>query len=184
MTRPQTPPVLPPPPQQQQEEEEHSDDDEADSQPQPVRAVRAMRGTTLQTKNVGTNESGRVFKKARANYKVCARLSIRAMIVIWVQGIADGKLTKSRATRVVASLLAKPKEDHDDVINYGLNRVRFPAPLPAGSRVRGHFVLRAWEALPGGAQLTVEASMEREGSAKPVCVAESISRRFVATPPA
>ena len=63
-------------------------------------------------------------------------------------------------------------------INYGLNRVRFPAPLPAGSRVRGHFVLRAWQALPGGAQLTVEVSMEREGSAKPVCVAESISRRF------
>jgi acyl dehydratase len=64
-------------------------------------------------------------------------------------------------------------------INYGLNRVRFPAPLPAGSRVRGHFVLRAWEALPGGAQLTVEVSMEREGSSKPVCVAESVSRRFV-----
>jgi acyl dehydratase len=68
-------------------------------------------------------------------------------------------------------------------INYGLNRVRFPAPLPAGSRVRGHFVLRAWEALPGGAQLTVEVRMEREGSSKPVCVAESVSRRFVAPPP-
>lgn len=68
-------------------------------------------------------------------------------------------------------------------INYGLNRVRFPAPLPAGSRVRGHFVLRSWEALPGGAQLTVEVRMEREGSSKPVCVAESVSRRFVAAPP-
>ena len=66
-------------------------------------------------------------------------------------------------------------------INYGLNRVRFPAPLPAGSRVRGRFVLRGFEPLPGGAQLTVEVTIEREGSAKPVCVAESISRRFVAT---
>ena len=65
-------------------------------------------------------------------------------------------------------------------INYGLNRVRFPAPLPAGSRVRGRFVLRAFEPLPGGAQLTVEVTIEREGSAKPVCVAESVSRRFVA----
>ena len=65
-------------------------------------------------------------------------------------------------------------------INYGLNRVRFPAPLPAGSRVRGRFVLRAWEALPGGAQLTVEVTIEREDSAKPVCVAESVSRRLVA----
>jgi len=65
-------------------------------------------------------------------------------------------------------------------INYGLNRVRFPAPLPAGSQVRGRFVLRGFETLPGGAQLTVEVTIEREGSAKPVCVAESISRRFVA----
>lgn len=65
-------------------------------------------------------------------------------------------------------------------INYGLNRVRFPAPLPAGSRVRGRFVLRAFEPLPGGAQLTIEAAIEREGSSKPVCAAESVSRCFVA----
>ena len=69
-------------------------------------------------------------------------------------------------------------------INYGMNRVRFPAPLPAGSRVRGRFVLRAYEPLPGGAQLTVEATIEREGWPKPVCVAESVSRRFVASAPA
>ena len=68
-------------------------------------------------------------------------------------------------------------------INYGLNRVRFPAPLPAGSRVRGHFVLREWQTLAGGAQLTVEVRMEREGSTKPVCVAESITRRFVSPGP-
>ncbi|MFZ2990257.1 MaoC family dehydratase [Ideonella sp.] len=64
-------------------------------------------------------------------------------------------------------------------INYGLNRVRFPAPVPVGSRLRGQFKLLAYEALPGGAQLTVEVSVEREGSDKPVCVAESVTRRFV-----
>jgi acyl dehydratase len=64
-------------------------------------------------------------------------------------------------------------------INYGLNRVRFPAPVPVGSRLRGHFKLLAFEPLDGGAQLTVEVSIEREGSAKPVCVAESVTRRFV-----
>jgi acyl dehydratase len=64
-------------------------------------------------------------------------------------------------------------------INYGLNRVRFPAPVPVGSRLRGHFKLLAYEPLDGGAQLTVEVSIEREGSAKPVCVAESVTRRFV-----
>jgi acyl dehydratase len=72
----------------------------------------------------------------------------------------------------------------DDVrmgVNYGLNRVRFPAPVPAGSRLRGHFRLQAFDPLPGGAQLTVEVTMELEGSDKPACVAESVSRRFVGT---
>jgi acyl dehydratase len=91
--------------------------------------------------------------------------------------VAHGFLTLS----LLPVMFASAFEVADVVmgINYGLNRVRFPAPLPAGSRVRGHFVLRAWGALPGGAQLTVEVRMEREGSAKPVCVAESVSRRFV-----
>jgi acyl dehydratase len=63
-------------------------------------------------------------------------------------------------------------------INYGLNKVRFPAPVPSGSRVRGHFKLLKFEHLEGGAQLTYEVRMEREGSDKPVCVAESVGRRF------
>jgi acyl dehydratase len=64
-------------------------------------------------------------------------------------------------------------------VNYGLNKVRFPAPVPAGSRLRGHFRLIGYDALDGGAQISVEVTMEREGSAKPVCVAESLSRRYV-----
>jgi acyl dehydratase len=64
-------------------------------------------------------------------------------------------------------------------INYGLNRVRFPAILPAPSRVRGHFKLIGFEPQSAGAQLAVELSVEREGHAKPVCVAESVLRHFV-----
>jgi acyl dehydratase len=64
-------------------------------------------------------------------------------------------------------------------INYGLNRVRFPAPVRVGSRVRGHFKLLAYEPLPGGAQLTIEVSMELQGSDKPACVAESETRRYL-----
>ncbi|MBL8324790.1 MAG: MaoC family dehydratase [Rubrivivax sp.] len=70
----------------------------------------------------------------------------------------------------------------DDIrmgINYGLNRVRFPAPVRVGSRLRGRFRLKAYEPLDGGAQLTVEVTIEIEGSDKPACVAESVSRRFV-----
>ncbi len=63
-------------------------------------------------------------------------------------------------------------------INYGLNRVRFPAPVRVGSRLRGVFVLRSFEEIDGGAQLIVEVSVEMEGSNKPACVAESVTRRF------
>ena len=63
-------------------------------------------------------------------------------------------------------------------VNYGLNKVRFPAPVPSGSRLRGHFKLLAYDPLDGGAQLTVQVTMEREGSDKPVCVAESLARRY------
>lgn len=64
-------------------------------------------------------------------------------------------------------------------LNYGLNRVRFPAPLPAGTRVRGHFKLTAYEPVEGGAQMTIEVTVEAEGQPKPVCVAESVTRRYV-----
>jgi acyl dehydratase len=64
------------------------------------------------------------------------------------------------------------------MINYGLNRVRFTAPVPVGSRLRAHCKLLAWEALAEGVQLTVEATVEREGMAKPVCIAESLLRCY------
>jgi acyl dehydratase len=67
-------------------------------------------------------------------------------------------------------------------VNYGLNRVRFVSPVPAGRRVRAHFKLLAFEPLPGprfGAQMTVEATIELEGAPKPACVAETVSRRYV-----
>ncbi|HWD11187.1 MAG TPA: MaoC family dehydratase [Solirubrobacteraceae bacterium] len=65
-------------------------------------------------------------------------------------------------------------------LNYGLNRVRFPAPLPVGEKVRMRATLKALEEIPGGAQITTELSFEREGADKPVCVAESLSRVYLA----
>lgn len=70
----------------------------------------------------------------------------------------------------------------DDVrmgVNYGLNRVRFMSPVRVGSRVRGRFKLVSYEALEGGAQLTVDATIEIEGADKPACVAQTVSRRYV-----
>ena len=63
-------------------------------------------------------------------------------------------------------------------VNYGLNRVRFPAPMPVGERVRMRARLLAVDEVPGGAQLTTELTFEREGGEKPVCVAESLSRVY------
>jgi acyl dehydratase len=63
-------------------------------------------------------------------------------------------------------------------LNYGLNRVRFPAPLPVGSRVRMRTTLSNVEDIPGGLQITTTATFEREGGDKPVCVAESLARVF------
>ena len=61
-------------------------------------------------------------------------------------------------------------------INYGLNRVRFPAPVPAGSRVRATIRVDSVEPIQGGVQVTMTATFEREGGEKPVCVAEQLFR--------
>jgi acyl dehydratase len=68
-------------------------------------------------------------------------------------------------------------------VNYGLNKVRFMAPVPVGSRLRARLKLLATESVAGpggssGVQMTWEVKIEREGSDKPVCVAESLARRY------
>lgn len=64
-------------------------------------------------------------------------------------------------------------------INYGLNRVRFVSPVPAGSRIRARFTLSAVEEIAGGAQATWSVTVEREGGNKPACVAEWLVRYYV-----
>ena len=63
-------------------------------------------------------------------------------------------------------------------VNYGLNRVRFPAPLPVGNRVRMRVTLVDVEDVLGGAQITMKLTFEGEGALKPVCVAESLTRVY------
>lgn len=90
--------------------------------------------------------------------------------------VAHGYLTLSLLPRLAASAFTI---DCRMSVNYGLNRVRFPAPVPVGSRLRAHFTLVGCEAIEGGVQLTVEVMIEREGGGgKPACVAETLSRRY------
>lgn len=64
-------------------------------------------------------------------------------------------------------------------INYGLNKVRFTAPVPAGSRIRARVTLQKLEDIPGGVQATWGVVIEREGAEKPVCVAEWLGRSYL-----
>jgi acyl dehydratase len=63
-------------------------------------------------------------------------------------------------------------------VNYGLNKVRFPAPVPVNSKVRATAKVARLEDVPGGAQMTLELTFEREGGEKPVCVAETLVRVY------
>jgi len=92
--------------------------------------------------------------------------------------IAHGLYTLSLGPRFVEELYTV--DGVAFVLNYGFGRVRFPSPLPIGSRVRMRATLAAVEEVSGGVQATVTQTFEREGSDKPVCVAEMLSRVYVA----
>jgi acyl dehydratase len=90
--------------------------------------------------------------------------------------IAHGFYTLALLSKFLGS--AVQLEGCARIVNYGLNRLRFPAPVPAGSRIRGHFNLRAVEDVPGGMQLTWLATLEVEGQSKPALVAEWLLRYY------
>ena len=91
--------------------------------------------------------------------------------------IAHGYLTLSLLPRFFESSLKI--EQARMGVNYGLNKVRFPAPVPVGSRLRARMKLLKYEPIDrGGFQMTWESTIEREGGTKPVCVAESMARYY------
>ena len=91
--------------------------------------------------------------------------------------VAHGFLTLSLLPELFASAFAIA--DVRMGLNYGLDRVRFPSPVPVGSRLRALCRLKAFEAITGGAQLTTTVTLEREDGAKPACVAEWVTRHLV-----
>ena len=90
--------------------------------------------------------------------------------------IAHGFLTLSLCVPLLSELL--PVDGYRLTVNYGVNRVRFPAPVPAGSRVRARFRVESVEEVAGGDQAVIVATVEREGGEKPVCVAELVVRHL------
>ncbi len=90
--------------------------------------------------------------------------------------IAHGYYTLSLAPRFSEQIMKF--EGFAFAVNYGLNKVRFPAPLPVGSKVRMTATLANVEDIQGGAQVTMALTFEAEGGEKPVCVAETLARFY------
>ncbi len=91
--------------------------------------------------------------------------------------IAHGFLTLSLLVRFWYEV-GPERDDYRMGINYGVNKVRFPAPVPVGSRIRGRFTVLAVDEIEGGVQLTLSGIAEREGQEKPVCAAELVFRWY------
>jgi acyl dehydratase len=90
--------------------------------------------------------------------------------------IAHGFLTLSMLPKLTESTFEF--SDRKMGVNYGLNKVRFTSPVPAGAKIRGRFTLAKYEKLEGGVQTTWNVVVEREGGDKPAMVAEAISRHY------
>lgn len=88
--------------------------------------------------------------------------------------VAHGYLTLSLVAPFSQSCIKVNKAQL--ALNYGLNKVRFPAPVIVGSQLRCSFILRACEPIPGGSQLTWDATIEIAGGGKPACVAQLLTR--------
>jgi acyl dehydratase len=146
---------------------------------QNLSELQALTGSILGTSEWQTVDQARIdqFAAVTGDEQWIHIDPVRAAAGPFGSTVAHGYLTLSLVPVMVRT--AFKIGDVRMSVNYGLNRVRFPAPVPVGSRLRGHFKLLSFESIAGGAQLVVEVTTEREGHSKPVCVAESVARHFI-----
>lgn len=124
-----------------------------------------------------TQERIDLFAKATEDFQWIHCDPERAKASQWGGTIAHGFLTLSMIPKLSESTFSFT--DRRMGVNYGLNKVRFTSPVPAGAKIRGRFTLAGYEQIPGnGVQTTWRVTIEREGGDKPVAVAESISRHY------
>jgi acyl dehydratase len=93
--------------------------------------------------------------------------------------VAHGYLTLSLLPAMSYEVLPHDEPGSGMALNYGLNRVRFPSPVPSGSRVRGTFRVEALKEEDWGREVTMTATIELDGGEKPVCVAEVVYRYYL-----
>ena len=117
-----------------------------------------------------------LFAKATEDFQWIHVDPVKAKQSPYGSTIAHGFLTLSMLPKLIESTFVF--SDRKMGVNYGLNKVRFTAPVPAGASIRGRFTLAKYEKLEGGVQTTWSVVLERAGGDKPVMVAETISRHY------
>lgn len=140
--------------------------------------LKALVGTEIGTSDWLTIDQGRIdaFAAVTGDDQWIHVDPKRAAAGMFGSTVAHGFLTLSLLPFFIRS--SHHIEGPRMSVNYGLNRVRFPAPVPVNSRLRAHFKLLSFEPIEGGVQTVTEVTVEREGQAKPVCVAESVARLY------
>ncbi|VTU37515.1 MaoC family dehydratase [Variovorax sp. PBL-E5] len=124
-----------------------------------------------------TQEQIDLFAEATGDHQWLHVDPVRAKAGPYGTTIAHGFLTLSLLPIMYATAIKV--EQMRMGLNYGMNRVRFPAPVPVGSRLRCRIKLLACEEVAdNGLQLTWDMNVEREGETKPVCIAEFVQRRY------
>jgi acyl dehydratase len=138
--------------------------------------LRARAGQHLGTSSWHeiTQEQVNLFADATGDHQFIHVDPERAKAGPFGQTIAHGYLTLALGPMLMWEVFEV--SDAAVTVNYGLNRVRFPAPLPVGGRVRADITCAAVEEVRGGVQVTLAITFEHEGAAKPVCVADGLFR--------
>jgi acyl dehydratase len=145
---------------------------------QNLAELQALVGSSIGTSDWVSIDQGRIdkFADVTGDDQWIHVNPERAAVGMFGSTVAHGFLTLSLLPYFIRS--SHTVDGARMSVNYGLNRVRFPAPVPVNSRLRAHFKLLSFEPIEGGVQLITEVTVEREGQAKPVCVAESVGRLY------
>jgi acyl dehydratase len=141
--------------------------------------LKAAVGTTLGQSDWLVVDQDRInkFADATGDHQWIHVDPVKAAAGPFGSTVAHGFLTLSLLPTLMEGKLSV--EGVRMAVNYGLNKVRFPAPVPVGSKVRATTDLVAVEDVTGGAQMTYKVTVEREGGDRPVCVAETVARIYL-----
>jgi acyl dehydratase len=144
-----------------------------------IEELRGAAGTDLGYSDWITIDQDRInkFAEATGDFQWIHVDPERAAAGPFKTTVAHGYLTLSLLPIISGGMLRV--DGVRMAVNYGVNKVRFPAPVPVDSKVRGHVEIVSVEDVTGGVQVTARTTIEREGGDKPVCVAESVARFYV-----